>query len=170
MKAELGGIIIGDPQAFEGLFRRYYASLFQYCQGIVTVREVAEDIVQDVFVYLWNNRKTIEITTSIKAYLYSSVRHGALNWLKRQSVEQAYEPEASEFVVYMQETEYSDEELSALESAKRMLNELPERCRAIFLMNRVEGKKYREIAQELNISINTVKSQLLKAYRKFKID
>lgn len=156
------------PQAFEKLFRKYYAPLCDYCQGIIADKEAGEDIVQDVFVYLWNNRNTINITTSVKAYLYSSVRHGALHYLKKQIMQQNHSPHLTEFIAHLQETEYSEEEILKLEEAKKILQELPEQCRNIFIMNCIDGKKYKEIAEKLGISVNTVKSHLSKAYRIFR--
>lgn len=158
----------GKTLPFERLFRKYYSPLCNYCQGIVVEKEIGEDIVQDVFVYLWNNRETISIKTSIKAYLYSSVRHGALAYLKKQTLERVHSPRLTEFITYLQESEYSEEELSNLEEAQKILQELPEQCRTVFLMNCIDGKRYKEIAEELNISINTVKTHLSKAYRIFR--
>ena len=75
---DYGEIFKGNTRAFEQLFKNYYAPLRGYCQGIVIDKQISEDIVQDAFVYLWNNRKTLEIKTTIQTYLYSTVRHGAL--------------------------------------------------------------------------------------------
>ena len=131
-------------------------------------KQASEDIVQDAFVYLWNNRKTLEIKTTIQTYLYSTVRHGALHYLKKQMLERTHLPRLAEFIIYLQESEYSEEELIKLEEAKKILQELPEQCRIVFVMNCIDGKKYKDIAEELNISVNTVKTHLSKAYRKFR--
>lgn len=157
-----------NTQAFEKLFKDYYNPLCNYCQGIVADKQASEDIVQDAFVYLWNNRKTIKIKTTIKTYIYSSVRHGALHYLKKQLMEQTHFPRLVEFITYIQESDYSEEELTKLEDARKILRGLPEQCRTVFLMNCIDGKKYKEIAEELNISVNTVKTHLSKAYRKFR--
>ena len=147
-----------DPLIFEKLFKNYYTPLRNYCQGIVMNKQASEDIVQDAFVYLWNNRKTLDIKTTIQTYLYSTVRHG----------ERTHLPRLAEFIIYLQESEYSEEELIKLEEAKKILQELPEQCRIVFVMNCMDGKKYKDIAEELNISVNTVKTHLSKAYRKFR--
>ena len=157
-----------DPLIFEKLFKNYYTPLHNYCQGIVMNKQASEDIVQDAFVYLWNNRKTLEIKTTIQTYLYSTVRHGALHYLKKQMLERTHLPRLAEFIIYLQESEYSEEELIKLEEAKKILQELPEQCRIVFVMNCMDGKKYKDIAEELNISVNTVKTHLSKAYRKFR--
>ena len=70
--SELKALIEGDAIVFENVFRKYYHLLCKYCQGIIPEPEKVEDIVQDVFVYLWNNHKTIHINASLKNYLYTS--------------------------------------------------------------------------------------------------
>ncbi len=114
-----------DPLIFEKLFKNYYTPLRNYCQGIVMNKQASEDIVQDAFVYLWNNRKTLEIKTTIQTYLYSTVRHGALHYLKKQMLERTHLPRLAEFIIYLQESEYSEEELIKLEDAKKSYNNLP---------------------------------------------
>jgi RNA polymerase sigma-70 factor len=158
-------ILEGDTVAFEELFKRNYQSLCNYCQGIVTEHDKAEDIVQDVFVYLWNNRSSIDIKVSLKHYLYSSVRHGALKVLKRQLMEQRHSPLLTEFIENLQHSEYSEEEVVEIEQMKKALASLPQQCRNVFLMSCVDEKPYKQIAEELNISVNTVKTHITKAYR-----
>ncbi|MDR1415731.1 MAG: RNA polymerase sigma-70 factor, partial [Odoribacteraceae bacterium] len=89
-------VMKGDDDAFERLFRSYYAPLCDYCRGIVGEAEAAEDIVSEVFTYLWKHREDIHVRVSVKAYLYSSARHGALNLLKRQAMERAHSPRLTE--------------------------------------------------------------------------
>ena len=158
-------ILEGDTVAFEELFKRNYQNLCNYCQGIVTEHDKAEDIVQDVFVYLWNNRSSIDIKVSLKHYLYSSVRHRALKVLKRQLMEQRHSPLLTEFIENLQNSEYSDEEVIEIEQMKKALASLPQQCRNVFLMSCVDEKTYKQIAEELNISVNTVKTHITKAYR-----
>lgn len=158
----------GNIRTFEKFFRDYYIPLCNYCRGLVIDKQISEDIVQEVFIYLWDNRKTLEIKTTLKTYLYSSVRHAALHYLKKELMVRSHIPRLAEFITYLQESCYSEEELEKLDEAKKILQELPDQCRTVFVMNCVEGKKYKEIAEELNISVNTVKTHLSKAYRKFR--
>lgn len=158
-------ILEGDTTTFEELFKTNYKDLCNYCQGIVAEHEKAEDIVQDVFVYLWNNRSSIDIKVSLKHYLYSSVRHGALKLLKRQLMEQRHSPLLAEFIENLQQTEYSEEEVVEIEQMKKVLATLPLQCRNVFLMSCVDEKPYKQIAEELHISVNTVKTHIMKAYR-----
>jgi RNA polymerase sigma-70 factor (ECF subfamily) len=158
----------GDSETIEQLFRLYYNPLCNYCRGIVDTREAAEDIVQDVFAYLWDHRASIDMTTSIKTYLYTAARNGALKYLRQQATRQAHSPRLTEFITYLQELESPEQEHLYIEKVQQALNELPDQCRAIFLMNCLDGKKYKEIAAELGLSINTVKTQLSRAYSKIR--
>lgn len=162
------GVARGDIRSFERLFRAYYSPLCDYCQGIVGEAAAAEDLVEDIFAYLWKHREAIHVRSSGKAYLYAAARHGALNLLKRQAMERAHSPRLTEFITYLQETEYSEQEVADLEEARRVLAGLPGQCRKIFLMNCTEGKTYKEIAAELRLSVNTVKSHLSKARRRLR--
>ena len=163
--SELKAIIEGDTIVFENVFRKYYHLLCKYCQGIIPEPEKVEDIVQDVFVYLWNNHKTIHINTSLKNYLYTSVRHGALRELRRLNSVEKHSARLTEFIEYLQQTEYSEEEIEEIEHVKLILNKLSPRSRSIFLMSCVEEKTYKQIAVELNISVNTVKTHISNVYR-----
>lgn len=154
-----------DRNAFERLFRRYYRLLCDYGRSILGDRELAEDVVQEVFIYFWNNREVIHIQMSVKAYLYTAVRHGALNVLKKQLIERKHNPQLTEFVEFLQTSEYSDEEQEEINRIRQVMAELPKQCLKVFLMSAVDGKKYQEIADELDISINTVKTHISKAYR-----
>ncbi len=154
-----------DHSAFEQIFRKYYSSLCEYCYGITGVKDISEDIVQDVFVYFWNKKSKIIIDTSVKSYLYSSVRNGALNYIKKLAVERKHNPQIIEFIDELQHHDYVDEELREIEKIKKVIEELPEQCRKVFLMSCIDGLKYKEIAEDLDISVNTVKTHISKAYR-----
>lgn len=155
----------GDRNAFERLFQKYYKPLCDYARSFVGEREIAEDVVQDALVYFWNNRQNIDLKVSGKAYLYTSVRHGAINVLKKRIIERRHHPFLQEFIEYLQTQEYSEEEMADIDRIKVAVKRLPEQCRIVFLMNCMEGKRYKEIAEELDISVNTVKTHIAKAYR-----
>lgn len=114
---------------------------------------------------LWNHCKSIAITTSLKSYLYSSVKHSALNVLKHQAIVRKHSPLLVEFLGNLAKEDYSEQELEQLEQVRRAFDLLPNQCRVVFMMSCLEGKTYKEIADELHISVNTVKSHILKAYR-----
>lgn len=158
-------IVRGDRGAFENLFQTYYASLCRYAQTFLEQPGEAEDAVQDVFVNIWNRRENIDIHIGVSTYLYSSVKHRALDILKHHAIERNHGRRLQEFMEDLSHTDYSEEEERQLEQIKKVFQELPAQCQAVFVKNCFEGKKYSEIAEELNISVNTVKSHMLKAYR-----
>lgn len=158
-------VMQGDRDAFENLFQKYYVSLCHYSQSYLDNPGEAEDIVQDVFVNIWRQRGKIELRSTVYTYLYSSVKHGALNVLKHRAVERNHNHALIEFLEDQCRTDYSYEDEKRLEKVRRAFQELPEQCRRVFMMNCFEGKKYSEIADSLHISINTVKSHVLKSYR-----
>ena len=155
----------GDKNAFERLFRKYYQPLCEYGRGILGDGEQAEDVVQNTFIYFWNNRHVIDIHFSVKSYLYSSVRHGALNVLKKQFIERKHSSQLAEFVEFLQHSDYSEEEEEEVNRIRSVMAELPKQCLKVFLMSALDGKKYQQIADELGISVTTVKTHIAKAYR-----
>lgn len=162
--AELKAILEGHSKSFEILFRKYYQELCGYCMGILGDSEKAEDVVQDAFVYLWENRRKINIKVSLKSYLYQSTRNGALKVLRSQALEQRHAPHLTEFIEYLEQSEFSEDELAGLDRVERAIEELPSQCKTVFLMSLVDGKSYQQIGDELGISLNTVKTHISKAY------
>lgn len=160
----------GDAKAFEYFFKEYTDLLYAYALGFVKQRESAEDIVQDVFVYFWNHRKRIRYTGSVYAYLQRAVRNACINHKEHEQVKQRYEQE----VLYTEEEAFNWQEVEDIREIRQKLLEsldnLPERCRQMFMMSCVDGLKYREIACKLNISENTVKTQIKLAYKKLRED
>lgn len=161
----LKAIIKGDSNSFEILFRKYYQELCNYGMGILGNAENAEDVVQDVFVYLWENRQRINITTSLKSYLYQSVRNGALKIIRTHALEQRHTSRLTEYMEYLEKSRFSEDELDKLQKIEQAIDELPPQCKKVFLMNLMDNKSYKQIADELEISLNTVKTHVSKAYR-----
>ena len=156
----------GDPQLFEDLFRQYSTPLFYYASKFVD-NETARDIVQDVFVKLWSDQ-AITITQSLNALLFTMIRNNCLHHLEKQKVRNKYTASAGlllredELRFYMEErTSLIEQELE--EKLNEVLNKLSERCREIFKLSRLENKKNKEIAEELNISVKAVEKQITKA-------
>ncbi len=147
------------------LFKEYYHPLVAYGRTIVSDRDEAEDIVQHTFVNFWEQRTQLEVHTSVRAMLYKSVQNACLNSLKHKKVRQ----------VYRREQEYTqafpgqqDEQLQAKEletQIEAVISQLPEQCARIFKMSRLEGLKYQEIADQLQLSVKTVENQMGKALR-----
>ena len=158
-----------DEQAFEMVFKSHFRALHAYALAIVKDSAEAEEVVQNVFLKLWEKRENLKISTSLKAYLYKAVYHGSINQLKHEKVRMKHSEQqlyinqqeaASESMAFREERE---EELS--ERFKRALNLLPEKCRMVFYLSRFEELKYQEIAQRLDISVKTVEAHMGKALK-----
>ena len=159
----------GNIKAFETLFRSYYEPLCRYAYQFVENMDNAEEIVQDLFYVIWKDRDKLQVITSVKGYLYRSVKNKSLQYLEKLRVRDNYvnmynENSMAESVSPQEELEYKELELLI----DRTLYSLPDRRQRIFRMNRVEGKKYIEIANELNISVKTVEAEISKALRELR--
>ena len=159
----------GDVQQFESLFRSSYVSLVRYAKSFVRDHDTAEEIVQDLFFRLWDERNKIKIETSLNGYLFRAVHNRCLHLLEHRKVIEKHEQEI------IQEQKGSIEDVSEqvhykeLQSAVvRILERLPARCGRIFCMNRFEGLKYNEIAKKLAVSVKTVEADMGKALKEFR--
>jgi len=153
----------GDIHAFESLFRSYYEPLCSYACRFVGDMETAEEIVQDLFYILWKDRQNLNIFTSVNGYLYRSVRNKSLQQVEKMRVRDAYRTSFAENTLVETITPQDELEYKELErQIEETLRRLPERRQKIFNMNRMEGKKYNEIAQELHISVKTVEAEISK--------
>jgi RNA polymerase sigma-70 factor (ECF subfamily) len=163
---ELRQIRKGDIESFERLFHRFYKGLAGYARTLVQSGEVAEEVVQDVFYNVWKNRESLRITRSWQSYLYRSVYNNSMMYLRKTRREQVMEEgsvqePADKSPDPSQELEY----LEVSDRVSEVLLDLPGRTREIFLLNRQEGLKYREIAERLSISVKTVEANMGKALR-----
>jgi len=149
----------GDEQAFEKLFRQYYAPLCLYASGILQNNTAAEEVVQQFFVRFWVRRETLSINTSLKSYFFRSVKNRCLNTIKHEKIKQQHikrvlaEAGNEEYSSYFLEVDLKD-------NIEKSIAALPEKRREIFRLSREEGLKYREIAEKLGISIKTVETQM----------
>jgi len=153
-----------DHRVFEQVFKLHYAALAGFAFQYVGDRDIAEELVQETFTNLWSKAEAIRVETTLKSYLYGAVRNACLNHLKHQKVKLKYTdrmmhaPAADDAVDLL--------ELDQLESQiKRALEKIPEKCRQIFELSRIEGKRYQEIADELRLSLKTVENQMGKALK-----
>lgn len=152
-----------DKEAYRALFDLFYPGLCLYAKRYVDERAVAEDLVQDVFVTLWENRKKIKIESSVRNYLVVSVKNQSLNYLKREGYKHNYIE-----TCLSNSTDPSDyNEFYLLTELQKLLDEalakLPETYRLIFEMSRLESKSNTEIAETLNIPLRTVERYKAKA-------
>ncbi len=154
-----------DPaKAYELLFRRYYRPLCSHAVRFVYAKEVAEDIVVDVFSQFWSRQSYQAVTVSYRAYLYTSVRHAALAYLKNelgreQSMDTLPEPLTADSQPTPQHLLQYDELHIKIDE---IIRSAPPQSQKVFIMSRFEGKKNGAIAEELDISIKTVEGHITK--------
>ena len=158
----------GDLKAYGVLFRRYYPMLCAYATKFVELKD-AEEIVQDVMLWLWENRKTQTFETSLSQYLFKTVYHRAINLIVRhQSQLRADTLFYENMQEMLQDTDfYQFEELQ--KKIKEAVDALPPAYREAFVMHRFENKSYKEMAELLQVSPKTVDYRIQQALRQLRI-
>jgi len=160
-------IKLDAEKGYELLFKKYYPQLCNHAVRFVYSKEIAEDIVSDLFVNLWRKKHYENITTSYRAYLYQSLRNTILNYLKSDFGKR------NKAVAEISKTE---EDISELHNPQKILlfdelfqkiqevvQDFPPQCRKVFLLSRFEGRKNKEIAEDLGIKLKTVEAHIMKA-------
>jgi len=159
----------GDHSSYKKLFYTFYKDLCRFGLKYVRNEEIAEEIVQDVFIYIWEKREVINITVSLKSYLYTAVRNKSINYLKLQLPKEQLNEDISKYEIAGTSNVESDITYAELtERIDRAINSLPKKCRAIFILSREDGQTYKEIAENLGISAKTVENQMVIALRKLR--
>ncbi|MCO4294567.1 RNA polymerase sigma-70 factor [Solitalea sp. MAHUQ-68] len=156
-----------EAKGFKILFDKYYKSLCLQAFILLDNSEEAEDVVQTFFLKLWQEKQYLQIETSLKSYLKSAIRNTCLNKIKQRKTYS----EGSMEDAYLIADENSDNGLEDKElqiQVENALNSLPEQCRNIFITVTLENKKYQEAADQFGVSINTVKTQLKRAFSKMR--
>lgn len=155
-----------DKQSFEALFKDHFKFLTYFALEYVKDYDTAREIVQEVFANLWEKRASIDLDKSPRSYLGTSVRNRCLNYLRDQK---KYDLEILDIEGIGARDELQDNDNLVSDELKLKIDEiitgLPEKCREIFHLSRNENKKYKDIAQELNISVKTVEAQMSKALK-----
>ena len=159
----VAGLRRKDEKIFRYLFETYFKLMVHFAEYILADRAEAENIAQDCFLHLWEKEEFPEIA-DIKAYLLGQVKNACLNEIKHLQMEDKHKKWIAEAYMYAElpEVEY-DERLVA--KVWRAVDELPEQTRAVFVACVVDGKKYREAAEEFGISIHTVNTYIKRAYK-----
>jgi RNA polymerase sigma-70 factor, ECF subfamily len=155
----------GDKDAFERLFKTYYAPLVLFARTFIADRDESEEMVQGFFMKLWEDREKIDITISVKSYLFRAVRNRCLNQLKHEKIKQEYQSAIQNLPLSEKSLEPFFMEIGLIEKIEKSIALLPPRRKEIFLMSREQGLKYREIAEQLNISVKTVETQMGQALK-----
>lgn len=154
-----------DKSAIKILFEKYHAALCLLAYRFTKDKDTSKDVVQDVFIRIWNNRQSIEITSSLSAYLKRSVVNACLNHIekeKRHSI-LGVEVLVREPSAATSDRDYSEHELTM--QLEKSIERLPVRTRAVFLLIRKEEMTYKEVAETLNISLKAVEKEMMKALR-----
>jgi RNA polymerase sigma-70 factor (ECF subfamily) len=157
----------GHQRSFDQLFRKYYKILVLSAIKFVIDKFVAEELVQDLFLSLWQKRKNLSILGSLKNYLLVAIKNRSLNYLKSKYAQKQF-VELTELHMEILSEETDTSEIK--EIINKGIERLPEKCKYVFVLSRRAGLSYKEIADELNISIKTVETQMgiaLKRLREF---
>lgn len=158
----------GDKKAYGTLFRRYYPMLCMYANRFVSLED-AEEIVQDVMLWLWENREIQTFNTSFSQYLYKAVHHRCINQLTRQQSQLRAETRFYKYMLEMlQDTDFfQTEELK--KHIIKAIHALPPSYREAFVMHRFENKSYKEIAEILQVSTQTVNYRIQQALKQLRV-
>lgn len=157
----------GNKLVYESLFNEYYEHFVQFANNYLFDQQASEDIVQDLYVHVWENAKKLNIHSSIKSYFYQALKNRCLNYLKRLRLKDDKDILYVEALLSARDdTTFYDPEI--LNQVKAAINLLPQQMSKIMYMKYIDGLKQMEIAEELNISVNTVKTQLKRAKDKIR--
>ena len=154
-----------DKSLFEQLFKTHFVHLSNFAYQFLKDTDSAKDITQKVFINLWENREKIDPQKSLKSYLFTSVRNRCLNYIRDQKKyrSEILDIETHDFEISFEEDKMAMAELKA--KVDEALSELPEKCRLVFEMSRFKNMKYKDIAEELDISVKTVEAHMSKALK-----
>ncbi|MDO1449758.1 RNA polymerase sigma-70 factor [Rhodocytophaga aerolata] len=155
----------GRKDAFEALFKKYYHPLWRHSVKYLHDSHMAEEIVQEFFIYLWENQQTLTLPNSVAVYFHVAIKNRCLNYLKKK-IHLMIPIENTTDILGYEPDQLIAEELS--EAMDEAINKLPEKCKLIFLLNRQSHFSYKEIAGHLAISIKTVESQMGIALKKLR--
>lgn len=160
----------GDRKVFENIFNEYYTVFVRLSLKIVKQEEVAEEVVQDVFVKLWEKKSDISIQISLKAYLAQAVKNQSLNYLKSKEgkYQQTLKTEVEDYLVVDEETQNELEFLEFQYLVEKSINALPDRSQQIFKLSRYDGLSYAKIAEKLDISVKAVEKQMSSSLKKMR--
>lgn len=147
-----------DKNAFNQLFSKYYKRLCRFAYVIIRCNHSAEEIVQDIFVKLWEKREKLNVMLNLDSYLFVSVRNSSLNMLKFNQVRKNYCQDSDTIANVEENIEFDS--ATFLNQLDRAIANLPEQCRIIYFLKNFEGLTYDEIANYLDISSKTVENQV----------
>ena len=154
----------GSQRALDDLFTKYFAKLCFYSIRFTGSKELSEEIVSDVFLRIWDNREKTKLG-NIKSYLYASTKNGSLNSIRKESKFQSLDQVDPIARLQTMDPEQETMAKETLEEIIKIIDFMPAKTRTVFLLNRVNGLKYKEISETLGISPHTVQNHMIKAVR-----
>ena len=161
----LDGLKKGNEKSYKIVFNNYYEWLCNYIYKLSYNYQLSEEIVQEVFVKLWENRERIVVKLSLKNYLFKACHNEFLQHIRKEKIKLDFLDSLrwdTLYEVYDTENNPKEKRLNAL---KKLIDELPPKCKEVFVKGKLEGKRYKGIAKDMNISKKTVEAQMSKALR-----
>ena len=156
----------GNMLAFDALYRKYSRRLYKFSYSILKSTQEAENIIQDVFLNLWLNREKIEKSSSVKYYVFAIAYNSAISIIRKKAKEIQFIEYVKTLQDFTQEPVDLQIEYAELdEKLDEIIKALPGRQKEVYLLHRVEGLKYSEIAEKMNISINTIENHMSRALK-----
>ena len=164
----LKALMSGDVSAFERIYASHYEKLCCYLLNYTSDKAKIEDVAQDTFMGLWSQRKEINITTSLKSYLYRVAYNKLMDTYRKGK--RKNEMLSSYYHTAVMRAVNIDDDLKnkRLEKLETCIDDLPSKCKKVFMANKISGKKYSQVAIDMDISIKTVEGHISKAYKLIK--
>lgn len=159
----------GDIKGLNTLFDKYFPMLMRKAYSLTGDREVSEELTQDIFVYLWKSRETLDIQSNLKSYLFQSIRNRCYTHHRKELKKKGLQVQDESAFMHVQAPTTADMETADLQLLiESAISKLPEKTRTVFLMSREEELGYKEIASHLDISIKTVEYHMGNALKMIK--
>ena len=158
----------GDLSSYEKIFKTHYGAMSRYAMSIVRDQTIGEEIAQEVLMYIWEKRAQINLTGSLKSYLFSSVKNKCINYIKLELPKLQSTTDLDQVRSYSSTGMTMDDTELMKKKIQFAIDQLPEKCKNIFILSRYGGLTYNEIAEELEISVKTVENQVSIALKKLK--
>ena len=156
-------IKVGDKEAFKEFFFIMQPHIMAFLYRFTSDKEAANDLCQETFIKFWLSRDKINLSSFPKAYLYQIAKNLALNFITRKPPVVSYEDDETLLTSLSKNPENDYDNFAMMDDLQKALNRLPERCRLTFILSRFDGFEYSEIAEIMNVSLQTVKNQMNKA-------
>lgn len=156
----------GDRKAFEQLFNRYWESLFAASLQRLQSEQLAKDVLQELFIELWEKHESLNISSNVSGYLFTALKHRVINKIKAETTRVKYEKMTIRYYeINGLATEHQFSRNYLQEEMESKVKQLPDRCREVFELSRIEQLSHKEIGERLNISPKTVENHIGRALK-----